>query len=365
MSALWFLAGVLVGAVLTLIMVRRGRARASEPPRLPPLPDDVLGSDTATHLAAGLAGDASFEPLAHVLVERCTVHVGLPAALVMRERSGGPAFITTVATGLDPRLVGVKVELDSPAGRAITEGIPVVGAPAERVVDRSRGDRRKGQGGGIAVPLSQGGRVYGAVLTFGTPPSGAKQALDDLAEEVRKFAPVLIPAFAAAAASRRAETDELTQLANRRGFTTAMARAGDPGRAALVVLDLDHFKSVNDNFGHQAGDAALRLVARVLKEAIRPRDTAARIGGEEFAIWLPGADLEAGREVAERVRVSIETAKFRQGGSELPLTLSCGVAAYPTPIRALENLMSAADAALYQAKRAGRNRVVASMEGTG
>lgn len=358
---LGFLAGALVGAAVILLIARR-RAPVVEAPSLPPLPEEILGSDTATQLAASLAADSSFDPLAHVLVERCTVRVGLPAALVMRERPGGPATITTVAVGLDPRLVGVPVELDSPAGRAITEGIPVVGAPDERVVDRSRGDRRRGQGGGIAVPVQQGGRIFGAVLTFGTPPSGAAEAVERLAEEVRKFAPVIIPAFAAAAASRRAETDDLTQLANRRGLSGAMARSGTPARAALLVLDLDHFKAVNDAHGHPAGDAALKLVAKVLREAIRPRDTAARIGGEEFALWLPGADLEAGREVAERVRASIEQAQFRQGGNELPLTVSCGVAAYPAPIRAIENLMGAADAALYAAKRAGRNRVVVSSQ---
>jgi diguanylate cyclase (GGDEF)-like protein len=232
-------------------------------------------------------------------------------------------------------------------------------------VDRSRGDRRKDQGGGIAVPLSQGGKVYGAVLTFGTPPSGASDAVDGLAEEVRKFAPVIIPAYAALAAGRRAETDELTQLANRRGLSVAMARSGTPFRAALVVIDLDHFKSVNDTHGHPAGDAALRLVARVLRETIRPRDTAARVGGEEFALWLPGADQEAGREVAERVRTKVEGSPLRHGGGEQLLTVSCGVAAYPRPIGAIESLMGAADAAMYRAKRAGRNKVVASMDPTG
>ncbi|MFI5279152.1 MAG: GGDEF domain-containing protein [Gemmatimonadales bacterium] len=359
-AAIWFVAGALAGVAVTLYSARR-RAPAPDLPALPPLPEDILGSDTANTLAASLVSDSTFEPLAQVLVERCTLRVGLPAALVMREKPGGPASITTVANGLDSRLVGVPVELLSPAGRAITEGIPVVGAPEERVVDRSRGDRRKDQGGGIAVPLSQGGKVYGAVLTFGTPPSGASDAVEGLAEEVRKFAPVIIPAYAALMAGRRAETDELTQLANRRGLTAAMARSGRPNRAALVVIDLDHFKAINDTHGHLAGDTALKQVARVLRDTIRPRDTAARVGGEEFALWLPGADLEAGRDVAERVRTTIAGSPMRHDGSEQGLTVSCGVAAYPAPIRAIENLMGAADAAMYQAKHAGRNKVIASM----
>ena len=360
-GALLVLAGALVGAIATLLITRL-RTRTHDSPVLPPLPEDVFGSDSANHLVAGIAGDPTFEPLGHLLVERCTLRVGLPVALAMREHPGGSASITTVASGLDHRLIGVAVDLLSSAGRAITEGIPVVGGPEERVVDSSRGDRRRLEGGGIAVPISQGGRVYGAVLTFGMPPAGATDAIEGLAQEVKRFGPVIIPAFAAAAAGRRAETDELTQLANRRGLNAVMSRARGADRVALVILDLDHFKQVNDTLGHQAGDAALRRLARVLRETVRPRDTAARVGGEEFAIWLPGADLEAGREVAERVRTSFASEPFRYGGSEQAITVSCGVAAYPKPTRAIQNLMGVADAAMYAAKRAGRNRVVASTD---
>lgn len=363
-AAIWFLAGALGGAIVT-VLVARWRAPLTEPTVLPPPLEEILGSDTATHLAASIASDSTFEPLAHMLVERCAERVGVPAALVMREKAGGPAFITTVADGLDPRLVGLLVELDSPAGRAITGDMPVVGSPEERVVERSLGDRRRDEGGWIAVPVSQGGRVYGAVLAFGAPSLGAPDAVAGLAEEVKKFAPVIIAAFAAVEAGRRADTDDLTGLANRRGLHAAMARSGTPHRAALVLIDLDHFKSINDAHGHPAGDAALKQVARVLREAIRPRDTAARVGGEEFALWLPFADLEAGREVAERVRTMVEGSPFRHGGSERLLTVSCGVAAYPKPIRRVEKLMDAADAALYAAKHAGRNKVVASMDPPG
>jgi diguanylate cyclase len=117
--------------------------------------------------------------------------------------------------------------------------------------------------------------------------------------------------------------------------------------------------------GHAAGDAALRHLTRLLKETLRPRDSAARIGGEEFAVWLPGADLKTGLEVAERLRARIEAAPFRFGGEERVLTISCGVTAYPTPIRAVENLMVTADAAMYTAKRSGLNQVVASSAASG
>ena len=108
------------------------RAGSARRPGVPvPLPEDILASDTATHYAEELAGESSFEPLAYTLVERCATRVGLPAAIVMREQVGGAVFITAVAGGLDGRMLGMEVPLDSPAGRAITGGIPVVGAPDE------------------------------------------------------------------------------------------------------------------------------------------------------------------------------------------------------------------------------------------
>ncbi len=320
--------------------------------------EDLLGSETATHIAAGLNAEFAFDPLAYTLIERCAGHGGLPCALVMRERLGGVPTIVAVAGGLDTRLLGREMHLDTPAGRAITSGLPVVSAPDEKVVDLDRSDRRRLPGGGIAVPVVQGGQVYGAVLSFGTPAIGAGEAMQRLAGEVKKFAPVLIPAFLAAAAARQAETDELTGLPNRRALNAVLSRATTE-RACLIIFDIDHFKQVNDTLGHAAGDQALRHVARVVRETIRGRDFPARIGGEEFAVWLPGADLKTGREIAERLRTNLEGQPFRFEGIERTVTVSLGVAAYPKPIRAVENLMQVADAALYRAKRAGRNQVVA------
>jgi diguanylate cyclase (GGDEF)-like protein len=360
---LWFVLGGAAGGVIAFLFARRPAATQAR--FLPPLPDDVLGSDTANHLAANLSGESTFEPLAYVLVERCSGRANLPTALVMRERPGAAASIAAVAGGLDGRLLGVEVPLDSPAGRAITDNLPVVGSTEEKVLTLSRGDRRRYHGGGVAVPLSQGGQVYGAIIVFGEPPTGNADVVEALSQEVRKFAPVLVPAYVAAVAARRAETDELTQLPNRRALNGAIARSGAGDRVALIMLDVDHFKAVNDSIGHQGGDAALRHVARLVRDAVRPRDTAARIGGEEFAVWLPGADLKAGQEVAERLRASVEAATFRYNGGERTITVSCGVAAFPKPIRSIENLLSSADAALYAAKNAGRNRVVASMEKPG
>jgi len=125
----------------------------------------------------------------------------------------------------------------------------------------------------------------------------------------------------------------------------------------LIYSDLDHFKKLNDTLGHAAGDAALRHIARILEGAVRDKDLVARIGGEEFAVWMPHTPMESGLEVAERIRSTVESTQWRWSGEPYGLTISCGVAAYPDTVRDVANLRGAADAALYSAKQRGRNRV--------
>jgi len=160
-------------------------------------------------------------------------------------------------------------------------------------------------------------------------------------------------------AEQRAVSDPLTGLRNRREFERALNQHGSkaPPIATLIYADLDHFKQLNDTLGHAAGDAALRHIARILEGAVRDKDLVARIGGEEFAVWMPHTPLVSGREVAERIRATVETTTWRWGGEPYGLTISCGVAAYPDTVRELANLRGAADAALYAAKQGGRNRV--------
>jgi diguanylate cyclase (GGDEF)-like protein len=356
---LLFLLGAALGALAGWIAARR-------PHVLPPVPppaalvDEILAESPETALPAGLSADAPFETLARALVDRCAYRVSLPCVLVMRDVEGGPASIVSLSSGLDPRLLGLEVPLDSPAGSAITSGVPVVGPADEPVLRADTRDRRRPLSGGVAAPVRSGARVIGAVVAFGEPASGGGDAVAGMSALVRRFEPALAPAHSVHLAQRRAETDELTGLPNRRALKAAVDRtAGE--RAALIMLDIDHFKQINDTLGHPAGDAALRHLARLLKDAVRGRDLAARVGGEEFAVWVPGADVARGTEVAERLRRMVEANPFSVNGSERVLTISCGVAAYPVPIGAPENLVPAADAALYRAKREGRNRVSVSM----
>ena len=155
-------------------------------------------------------------------------------------------------------------------------------------------------------------------------------------------------------------TDHLTGLANRRRFERQLER--EVGRVlrferpfTLLMIDIDNFKNLNDTFGHDAGDEAIRRISRVLREGTRGIDLAARIGGEEFAVLLVETSQSAGLEVAERLREAIKALETPSGGR---ITASFGVAECPTDAQTASGILKAADIALYQAKRNGRDRVV-------
>ncbi len=163
---------------------------------------------------------------------------------------------------------------------------------------------------------------------------------------------------------RLANTDPLTGLANRRHFTGMLEREKERSvrysrPLSIVLLDLDHFKKVNDTHGHAAGDDVLRAAAAVLEAACRDVDLAARIGGEELALLLPETDAQGAEIVAERVREEIEAGRHRSpDGVRFRVTASIGVASSRGGEESGEDLLQASDKALYAAKDGGRNRVV-------
>ena len=164
---------------------------------------------------------------------------------------------------------------------------------------------------------------------------------------------------------RQAITDELTQLANRRRFTETLAvevrraeRFSDP--LALVLADLDDFKQINDRYGHQTGDEVLRRFSDVLRENVRDFDLPVRYGGEEFAVLLPETGLDGAEQLARRLQSALLHLRLPETGSDKPpVTASFGVASFPAA-RSAEELLSAADGALYRAKAAGKNRVASA-----
>jgi len=167
--------------------------------------------------------------------------------------------------------------------------------------------------------------------------------------------------------SEQAVTDELTGLANQRAFREFMAREEERAHRfrhdlSLIMLDIDDFKQVNDEHGHLQGDEVLRTLGRILDDESRGIDEPARYGGEEFAVALPETGLEGAVELAERIRARIESERIRgvNGTSPLRVTASVGAASMPVSAEHVQDLIAAADAALYQAKRSGKNRVVAA-----
>jgi len=164
---------------------------------------------------------------------------------------------------------------------------------------------------------------------------------------------------------RLAATDALTGLANRRTLGEMLerelsraTRQGD--EVTLVMIDLDHFKRLNDSHGHQVGDEVLRHVGQRLSQQCRDFDTAARYGGEEFAVILPHCSREEALEVAERMRRSLA-----EGDPPVPITASAGVATFPSQAEGPDALIRAADRALYDSKRAGRDRTSRWTRGPG
>lgn len=161
---------------------------------------------------------------------------------------------------------------------------------------------------------------------------------------------------------RIATTDSLTELHTRRytmeRFQEELSRAGlRHTKLSFAMIDVDYFKTFNDQHGHLVGDQILREVGKVIRENIREIDIAARFGGEEFCVILPDTDPDGGRYAAERIRQAVERAIIRAYDAEVKITVSLGVSTYPEDGTRMEELVDKADWALYRAKREGRNRI--------
>jgi diguanylate cyclase (GGDEF)-like protein len=211
----------------------------------------------------------------------------------------------------------------------------------------------------VVVPLFAEARPVGAIcMEYGEALTGIERREITLLEQFATYAGLALQnAWALEEIKRLAQIDPLTGLANRGTFQEALAReisrserSGEP--LSLVILDIDHFKRINDTWGHQIGDDVLRSVAAALELHKRDFDTASRYGGEEFAIILPGCSTTDSRQIADRFRARIEGLK-----DPVEVTGSVGVATYPTDATTTKDLIKLADDALYASKDAGRNRV--------
>jgi diguanylate cyclase (GGDEF)-like protein len=218
--------------------------------------------------------------------------------------------------------------------------------------------------GSILVhPLRRRTEVIGAIVVANAT-AGALRPSDlrtlslvDVAATSR-----LVASWRIAEVSQRAMVDGLTGLTNRRGFEGAMAVAREEAdrfgwETSLLLVDVDHFKAVNDTYGHEAGDEVLRAVTRALDDRVREIDVCARVGGEEIAILLKNTGPVGAEELAQRLRHAIEQLRVVTSGRTISVTASFGVATHPTVVGDWDALYRCADQALYAAKHGGRNQV--------
>lgn len=217
-----------------------------------------------------------------------------------------------------------------------------------------------GEVGGTAIFLS----IFCPIVIAG--PASAYSAWQN--QRLREVNAALSRAHAELAAahaslSEKASRDDMTGMLNRESFFAALDDTrGDPRRGALLIIDADHFKKINDNYGHLVGDDALLKISAAIARAVRKSDVLGRIGGEEFGAFLGGAsDIEAAI-VAERIRREVELVRFRPKEDRvLPLTVSIGGTSC-TPEATVSELMRAADKRLYEAKQSGRNLAIFEAE---
>jgi diguanylate cyclase (GGDEF)-like protein len=289
-------------------------------------------------------------------------------AVCLREE-GKEHFSVVVAEGYRKDLLGSRLSLESPtwAGWVLRAREEPLAIRMERRSGMPILDPKERSTAGasfLAVPLKAQKRVSGALLLTRPGESFTARELRLLRIYCNQAAVVLENAIVHERVENLAATDGLTGLFNRRYFDSAFARElarcdRSSSSLALLLADIDHFKSFNDTYGHAMGDLVLKKVAGILLGALRKADVLARFGGEEFVILLPNVTARGALESAERLRESVASAEIHPGGPRKRVTVSIGAALFPTDASDSQSLLKAADDALYEAKHLGRNRVVA------
>ena len=286
------------------------------------------------------------------------------AGLVRWNDKDQHGVVQSVSSGMELE-PGFHVTAESMVGTVCMERLPLLLEDAVSATHDAcpYGGLPRPIGSLAIVPVMSADDVIGALVVEGREPGDISQ---HEARNVGLLAAVargsLEIAWEVEEVSKRARTDVLTGLANRRHFDEQLRRVSAEtdrfgGTCSLILLDLDHFKEVNDRYGHEGGDAALKHVAQVLSDAVRTVDLCARYGGEEIVILLPQTSSQGAVELAERLRQTIASRPATAGEERIPITASFGVATYPTPVPYGDWLVLAADKALYEAKAAGRNCV--------
>jgi diguanylate cyclase (GGDEF)-like protein len=312
--------------------------------------------DAALHEALEMAREeaGTLQVVERVLT---AIDADRPGELLLADSSDAHLLVRAANRTAGPAGCCVSAPFDCPAvRRASARTFPSSTAidACPHLVDREGGARSA-----HCVPVTFMGRALGVLHVTGpdgSPPDEvATERLASLAAQVGSH---LGTVRAFAKAQLQASTDSLTGLANRRAFEDEISRRLGNGEAmAIVMADLDHFKQLNDTYGHDAGDRALRMVADTLRRSLRTDDLAARWGGEEFVLAIPGADAATAVNALHRLRLALLDACAR--ADTPPVTASFGVTD-TSSARRLDELLQLADEALLRAKRNGRDRVETS-----
>ena len=281
-------------------------------------------------------------------------------------RTAGQRIGTLDGLALAVEADGAPVATLAPRARRTAHATSSREGADQRIADRIAGRLRDAYGlrNLLAAPLRVDGRVEGALILSrrvnAAWPDSTHRFLEAAAVEASA---ALARVYSLRDAEARATTDALTGLPNRRYFdeylTLLARRRRAEDRVGVLMIDIDHFKKLNDTFGHAVGDHVLREVAQAIAGAVREDDVPARFGGEEFAVLLKNPSPEIAVEVGERVRRAVSELDLRRMG--VPgVSVSVGVAVAEEPDEPLDLVIDEADRALYRAKRAGRDRVVAA-----
>jgi diguanylate cyclase (GGDEF)-like protein len=329
--------------------------------------DNERKLDRFDALERRLIAVSSMEELVNLLLVDCRADFGLDAAELWlldpddELKRALPALPMVKA----PRLLDSHAPLKALFG--VARATRLVGPAEAEVIAGAFGPGTPVRSAAL-LPLIRQGLLIGS-LHFGAadPERYDAAAGTKFLDRLSAIAAIAIESMLNRERLRRAGmTDGLTGVHNRRYFDhrsliefSQAVRHRYP--LACLLLDIDHFKAINDSHGHPAGDEVLRQVGGLILRSLRTGDLAARYGGEEFVVLLPRTDLAGAREVAERIRLMVQEAPFvTPEGGTLTATLSAGLAMLPAGASSFADLLHAADRALYEAKRAGRNRTVAA-----
>ena len=325
-----------------------------------------------TRMLQGLSRSLSSEATVQAIVDELRRAADADYVIVSRVRAAERVVETTLVASnahVPPSRTILPLSVLDPSGatgsRPRAAGTRSSRSAEQVVADELAGRLRRAYGlpRTLAAPLLAGERIVGALMLSrrqNRPWTAADRRL--LNWSAKELSVALARAYAFEEAESRANIDVLTGLPNRRYLEELISiveprrRAGDSVGALMV--DIDHFKRLNDRYGHATGDRVLRAVGEQIQAAVRTDDTPARYGGEEFAVVLRRANAQQALEVAERIRQAIADIPPRELGTREPITVSVGVAVSDSGEGDVAALLGSADSALYRAKREGRNRVV-------